>query len=367
MSALPQAPAQAGVAAILAALGGGRAGEPGAGFDRLFAGLPAEQPINAAPVLPNSAELPLDIAAAPVQASDAPAPQVPALAEPAADAAPGGQQPACGATAAAALLAVLDNGFAAASPAAIPSGTTGGAKLAQAIDAPKGGAEDEGAPAEPDAALDMAPLLPAIASPEARPAASAATGAASPITADGKGAQPIAPDSGASMAVIFTQPATHSPGVVAPASAEPVAERTLDLASDDAWIAQLASDIAATKSESGDISFRLMPRHLGRLDVAMTSDDAGVSVKLDTQHEATATVVHAAQGKLVDELRQQGVRVVGAEVTCTPGETGRHSQGQGRAPAHDPAHLIETAAERVEARSEPHREDRAAAHRGRFA
>src|SRR3546814_19301221 len=75
-----------------------------------------------------------------------------------------------------------------------------------------------------------------------------------------------------------------------------------------------------------------MPRHLGRLDVAMTRGDEGVSVRLDTQHEATATIVHAAQGKLVEDLRQQGVRVAGAEVPCTPNETGRQSQGQGRAP-----------------------------------
>src|SRR3546814_3090223 len=66
-----------------------------------------------------------------------------------------------------------------------------------------------------------------------------------------------------------------------------------------------------------------MPRHLGRLDVAMRMEGEGVSLKMDTHHEATATIVTAAQGRLVEELRQQGVRVAGAEVTCTPGETGR--------------------------------------------
>src|SRR3546814_3629177 len=85
--------------------------------------------------------------------------------------------------------------------------------------------------------------------------------------------------------------------------------------SDGAWIDQLARDIAATKSDSGDISFRLMPRHLGRLDVAMRMEGEGVSLKMDTHHEAIATIVTAAQGRLVEELRQQGVRVAGAEVT----------------------------------------------------
>src|SRR3546814_10814318 len=80
----------------------------------------------------------------------------------------------------------------------------------------------------------------------------------------------------------------------------------------------------------------------------MTRGDEGVSVRLDTQHEATATIVHAAQGKLVEDLRQQGVRVAGTEVICTPNETGRDSQDQRRASAQAPAHLIETA------RSEEH-------------
>jgi flagellar hook-length control protein FliK len=90
-----------------------------------------------------------------------------------------------------------------------------------------------------------------------------------------------------------------------------------------------------------------------------------MSLKMDTQHEATATIITAAQGRLVDELRQQGVRIAGAEVTHTPAETGRQSQGQsqGRAATPDTAHLIETATERAEPRDEA----RAADRRGRFA
>src|SRR3546814_13034635 len=96
--------------------------------------------------------------------------------------------------------------------------------------------------------------------------------------------------------------------------------------SDGAWIDQLARDIAATKSDSGDISFRLMPRHLGRLDVAMRMEGEGVSLKMDTHHEATAKIVTTAQGRLVEELRQQGVRVAGAEVNCTLGAAGRSEE-----------------------------------------
>lgn len=202
--------------------------------------------------------------------------------------------------------------------------------------------------------------LPVAAKP--RDAGEPAMSAANPFAAKAK-----TTEAGPSMTILLSQPAAHGTVAIAEAARSvPVAERTLDLASDDTWIEQLAADITATKSQTGDISFRLMPRHLGRLDVALRQGDEGVSLKMDTQHEATATIVTAAQGRLVEDLRQQGVRVAGAEVTCTPGETSRQSQqgqGQGRAAAHDPAHLIETATERAE----PRDKERAAERGGRFA
>ncbi|HMN54149.1 MAG TPA: flagellar hook-length control protein FliK [Sphingopyxis sp.] len=246
--------------------------------------------------------------------------------------------------------------------------TTAG-KTAPAPDAPAV------APARPaDKAVATAASKPAreeaLAPTPARPArmesAALPMSAAKPA-ADPAPLRPVA-DSGASMAVLFSQPA--APGVAAPALAQaaaPVAERLLDMGSDDQWIAQLATDIAATKSDTGDLSFRLMPRHLGRLDVAMKMDDSGgVSLKLDTQHEATATIVTAAQPRLVEDLRQQGVRVAEAQVTHTPAETGRQQQQQGqsgRNAAPNASHLIETAPERPGA----DRNERAADRRGRFA
>jgi len=185
------------------------------------------------------------------------------------------------------------------------------------------------------------------------------------------GTEPVAAkpaDAAPSMTIQFAQPMTTGAAMLA-STAAPVtmAERVLDLTSDGVWIDQLAHDIAATKSDSGDISFRLMPRHLGRLDVAMVMGDEGVALKLDTQHEATATIVTAAQGRLVEDLRQQGVRVSASEVTCTPGDTSRQmqgqAQGQGRGAAQDVSHLIETVTERAKARDPEEAADR----RGRFA
>jgi flagellar hook-length control protein FliK len=210
---------------------------------------------------------------------------------------------------------------------------------------------------------EAAPMAPMAEKPQTaapRVAAMAITGAEPAV------AKPA--ETAPSMTVLFAHPTTPGAALLADA-ASPIgaADRVLDMDSEGAWIDQLAHDIAATKSDRGDISFRLMPRHLGRLDVAMLMRDDGVALKMDTQHEAAATIVTAAQGRLVDDLRQQGVRVTGSEVTCTPNDTGRQmqgqSQGQGRGAAQDVSHLIETVTERVKARDPEDAADR----RGRFA
>lgn len=269
-----------------------------------------------------------------------------------------------------------------AQPAAPVAVAVAAAIVATASPAPEATPEAENAAPH----LALAAPLPDTARPTAKSAkpdlvapvrddASAATprtvrpDAAAPLFTDKPattGSRPSV-DTGASMAVLFGQPATNGTAPAADiARAAPVTERLLDMGSDEQWIAQLAADIAATKSDKGDISFRLMPRHLGRLDVSMLTGDAGVTVKLDTQHEATAAIVQAAQPRLVEDLRQQGVRVTETQVTHTPTETGRQqqqSQGQGRQTAPGASHLIETAPERPGA----DREDRAADRRGRFA
>lgn len=207
---------------------------------------------------------------------------------------------------------------------------------------------------------DETPTLP-MAAPKARDAAPV------PVAASAAEPQAARPAAEPSMTVLFAQPATQAGAVAEAAKPAVVAERVLDLTSDDAWIEQLASDIAATKSAANEVSFRLMPRHLGRLDVSMMMGDDGVSLKLDTQHEATATIVTAAQVRLVDDLRQQGVRVAETQVTHTPTDAGRQSQqGQGRSPAQDAAHLIETAIAH-DARPETRDQERSGDRRSRFA
>ena len=282
---------------------------------------------------------------------------------------------------AASLLAALTGKPA--KPAADPAKTGTGDAVPLPVNPPPAAANavapEASAPVADKPAKAVKPAL-APAAPQGRDAptapavtpAKAESATATPAPAAEPAAKPIRAEGGASMTVLFNQPAAPSAtSIGAPAQAAPLAERTLDLTSDDRWIAQLAADIAATKSDKGDLSFRLMPRHLGRLDVAMKLDGDSVSMKLDTQHESTAAIVAAAQPRLVEDLRQQGVRVAGAEVTCTPDQAGRPSlaqgqgqgQNQGRGAASDASHLIETANDRADARDD----DSAANRRGRFA
>ncbi len=405
MSALPQSPAPTGLPAILAALGAvAPAGDAAGGFDRLLTAAPIPVPVAETTGLPPSAvarqPLPLaqmppaaasaveldveidveSVAEAPV--ADASTAEVPIIKTPATP----GDAAAAAAAAASLLVAFTGGPGGKAQPAAAPV-----AKGAPSL--PAADSNGDTAPAVPDTAIADTTVQPIpgwspmpVATPNAAtvtptgtgepaamparaalPQAQAAPALASNMFAAAEAApvKPAPDESGASMTILFAQPAA-SGSVAAPETAgpAPVAERVLDLASDDGWIDRLAADIAATKSQSGDISFRLMPRYLGRLDVAMLAGDEGVSLRLDTQHEATATIVAAAQGRLVDDLRQQGVRVAEAHVTHTPGESGRQSQqDQGRAPARDAAHLIETATERATPRDAETPADR----RGRFA
>ncbi len=273
----------------------------------------------------------------------------------------------------AAALPVATTPVAAAVVAAVvgkPVKTSDTGKLPVAAAAPTAEAVASAPAADKSRSAEAKPALPEIEIAVAAPAASKprAVPLPGPVFTGTEAVAAKPADAGPSMTIQFAQPMTTGATPLAgPAAPVTVAERVLDLASDGAWIDQLAHDIAATKTDSGDISFRLMPRHLGRLDVAMLMGDEGVSLKLDTQHEATATIVTAAQGRLVEELRQQGVRVAGSDVTCTPGDAGRQMQGQsqghGRAAAPDVSHLIETVTERVKARDP----EEAANRRGRFA
>jgi flagellar hook-length control protein FliK len=95
----------------------------------------------------------------------------------------------------------------------------------------------------------------------------------------------------------------------------------LDLARDTQWLDQLTQDIAAAAQSEDQLSFRLVPRELGRMDVNLSTSEAGLSVKMSTSTEDARAIVASQQPKLIEELRGQGIRVAEAQVN-----TGDHRQ-----------------------------------------
>jgi flagellar hook-length control protein FliK len=100
-----------------------------------------------------------------------------------------------------------------------------------------------------------------------------------------------------------------------------IAERALDVARGSLWLDQLAGDIAAGQDSERDLTFRLIPAHLGQLDVKIATCDDGMQLSFRTQTEDAAGIIATAQPRLVEELKAQGVRIAGSEVHTGSGQS----------------------------------------------
>lgn len=90
--------------------------------------------------------------------------------------------------------------------------------------------------------------------------------------------------------------------------------RLLDFGADDRWIASLAQDIAALQADDGLLRFQLLPRHLGRLEVSVQTGSEGILVRVAAENAAAQSMLAGAQNRLVDDLRNNGVRIAAAEI-----------------------------------------------------
>jgi flagellar hook-length control protein FliK len=126
-------------------------------------------------------------------------------------------------------------------------------------------------------------------------------------------------------------------------------ERQLDLARDSRWLDALARDIVAVAETPDRLSFRLSPPQLGRLDVDLSASDSGLSVRMNASSEAATQIIAAAQPRLIDELKNQGLRVAEAQVSTS---NGGQSQGQNQQQQRDADQMIEFARARFERAAE---------------
>ena len=137
---------------------------------------------------------------------------------------------------------------------------------------------------------------------------------------------------------VFTMPTpavVSTTAMTAPIFATPdnFNSHQLDLAHDSQWVDQLTRDIVAVAGQDGKLRFGLSPSNLGQLEVSVETRQDGVNIQMQASTEAAARIFAAEQPKLVEELRQSGVRVMNSDLFG-----GQQMQGQ-----RDQSHAQNTA------------------------
>jgi flagellar hook-length control protein FliK len=102
--------------------------------------------------------------------------------------------------------------------------------------------------------------------------------------------------------------------IPAPANATPQMFHELDLARDLAWIGNLAQEIVAVSDDRESLHFRLMPRSMGQLDVSLLRSPDGLQVEMTATTERAQHIITAEQPRLIEELRQSGVKTAGTDL-----------------------------------------------------
>lgn len=125
-----------------------------------------------------------------------------------------------------------------------------------------------------------------------------------------------------------------------PSVSTPVADlRQLVVTQDREWITTLARDIVSNAARDNRLQFTLVPEHLGQLDVALTSDNGKIDVRLDASTAAAAQIISADQARLIEDLRQSGLKLGQFEMSNR-----QNGNGQQKAPTpeHQNAETIST-------------------------
>jgi flagellar hook-length control protein FliK len=90
----------------------------------------------------------------------------------------------------------------------------------------------------------------------------------------------------------------------------PIAElRQLVITADGEWVGALARDIVTHATRDNQLAFTLVPEHLGQLDVAVTTDNGKVDIRLETSTHAAAQAIATEQARLIEDLRHAGLKL----------------------------------------------------------
>lgn len=213
------------------------------------------------------------------------------------------------------------------SPAVVPQAVT----VSQVVPQPNSETDDSTSEAAPDTLrLDAQP-----ARLQARPSPlPVATGQKIKIPEKADSLQPakfdpVMPDTssfetrlGVTLATSASAPSTAIPAAVPSA----VDMRQLILDQDREWIGALSRDIASHSSRDNHLQFTLMPESLGQLDVTLTTGKGQVDVRLDASTAAAAQIIIADQARLIEDLRNAGLKLGQFEMTNRQNSNGQQRQ-----------------------------------------
>lgn len=125
--------------------------------------------------------------------------------------------------------------------------------------------------------------------------------------------------------------ATPAPvtAIVAP-TGTPIAElKQLIITADGEWVGALARDIVHHATRDNQLAFTLVPEHLGQLDIAVTTDNGKVDIRLETSTQAAAQAIATEQARLIEDLRHAGLKL--GQFDMSNRQNG-HGQQQGPQP-----------------------------------
>lgn len=206
--------------------------------------------------------------------------------------------------------------------------------------------ENEAVPAQPVIASTPAEARKAEAAIAVEiPAASKSAKPAAPLTV-AKASEPQKPLPGTekqavTIDTIITPAPVHAsrvapadapivqPAPVAAAPSDMLVDRQLDLVRNEQWLGELARDIADSSGDNQKLNFKLMPPQLGRLDVDLSRSHHGLSLTIRTETDSAQAILTAAQPRLVEEMRAQGVKL--ADTQMFSGDMRQSSNQSGQA------------------------------------
>ncbi|MBN8810009.1 MULTISPECIES: flagellar hook-length control protein FliK [unclassified Sphingomonas] len=130
-------------------------------------------------------------------------------------------------------------------------------------------------------------------------------------------------------------PATGAQTAVAASAAGASQDAALDMRHQQ-WTAKMMDRIETLRdaAPARETRLSLMPEALGKVDIAIRQDDAGIHVQFHTESQAARQLIADAQPRLAEIAEQRGIRLgstsVESSATGTGAGTGNPQTGQGQ-------------------------------------